>query len=365
MVIQQNGNVGIGTTGPVAKLDIVGAGLAIPATSGTTQSAGLIARLHDSSNLVLDIGGAGSGGIWLQATAKTDLSTNYPLLLNPNGGGVVFGTALDSTFGNKYSAVFGATGAVGNYINLGLGYYNNASPNLPPALFGFQFTATDNFMKGDLVFGTRDVTTNTNPVERMRITSSGNVGIGTTSPSQLFYVYGNLQAATGSTSTLLANTATQTVTVQNLVVNGTLNVTGQTSLANASTSNVSVSGTLYDKSNYKVVGGFTKTFWMASTTVANISNTSFGSATTTNDFFGMPYAWTLNRIACGLDSATGTLDFLVGTGSSSSTPLVVTTSSASSTPSVSFNADQKVYFQAGSEVNGADGLTCTIQGVPN
>ncbi len=87
------GSVGIGITSPVTKLDVVGAGTGLPATSGTAESAGLITRLHDSTNLVLDTGGDGGTGAWVQATDQTNLATDYPLLLNPNGGNVQIGSA--------------------------------------------------------------------------------------------------------------------------------------------------------------------------------------------------------------------------------------------------------------------------------
>jgi hypothetical protein len=87
-----NGNVGIGTNSPTARLHIKGAGTGFPATTGTTQSAGQFGRFADNTNLVLDIGGNGTSGAWLQSTDATTLATNYPLLLNPNGGSVGIGT---------------------------------------------------------------------------------------------------------------------------------------------------------------------------------------------------------------------------------------------------------------------------------
>ena len=66
IVIDSNGYVGIGTTGPVSRLTVFGTGSGFPATSGTTQSAGLIARLKGAQNNTLDIGGNGGSGMWLQ-----------------------------------------------------------------------------------------------------------------------------------------------------------------------------------------------------------------------------------------------------------------------------------------------------------
>ncbi len=88
------GNVGIGTTTPGARLQIDSLGNALPATSGSTQSVGLIARLKSSgsSDAGLDIGSADTGGFWLQSANRATLNVNYSLLLNPNGGNVGIGT---------------------------------------------------------------------------------------------------------------------------------------------------------------------------------------------------------------------------------------------------------------------------------
>ena len=91
--IAASGNVGIGKASAVAKLQVVGAGNALPATSGTTQSGGVITRLNEISTAIMDIGSAAGTGYWLQVTDSTSLAANYPLLLNPNGGNVGIGTS--------------------------------------------------------------------------------------------------------------------------------------------------------------------------------------------------------------------------------------------------------------------------------
>ena len=58
----------------------------------STQSTGHFARFADGSGMVLDLGGNGGSGAWLQSTNVGNLAATYPLLLNPNGGNVGIGT---------------------------------------------------------------------------------------------------------------------------------------------------------------------------------------------------------------------------------------------------------------------------------
>lgn len=92
MTLSRSGNLGLGITEPTTRLSVVGGGSANPNTTGNTQSAGHYARFRDASNLVLDMGGNGSGGNWMQSTDATGLHMNYALRLNPNGGNVGIGT---------------------------------------------------------------------------------------------------------------------------------------------------------------------------------------------------------------------------------------------------------------------------------
>src|SRR3972149_384616 len=92
--VGSGGKVGIGTALPNMKLEVRTATDGI-ATSGSTALGGLRIRGAIFANTVLDIG-IGAGGIgnntWLQATDATDLSQQYILSLNPNGGNVGIGT---------------------------------------------------------------------------------------------------------------------------------------------------------------------------------------------------------------------------------------------------------------------------------
>jgi hypothetical protein len=92
MRLDSTGRLGLGTSSPQLPFTIGAGGGANPATSGSTQSSGGIARLGSSGAATLDVGTLAAGPVWLQATNVTNLATNYSLLLNPNGGNVGIGT---------------------------------------------------------------------------------------------------------------------------------------------------------------------------------------------------------------------------------------------------------------------------------
>ena len=72
---------------------------------------------------------------------------------------------------------------------IGFGYTDATNTN-SPAYIGYEETSTSGDTKGELTFYTRDVITDTAPSERMRIDSSGNVGIGTNNPTDKLHVVG-------------------------------------------------------------------------------------------------------------------------------------------------------------------------------
>lgn len=119
--ITSAGLVGVGVSSPQLPLTIGLGGGANPATSGSTQSSGGIARIGSSGAATLDIGTLAAGATWLQATNVTNLATNYSLLLNPNGGNVGIGTLsaqtpLHVSTANSEQGRFESTGA--SYINV-------------------------------------------------------------------------------------------------------------------------------------------------------------------------------------------------------------------------------------------------------
>jgi len=217
-----SGDVGISTSAPVTKLHIEGGGTSLPATTGTTPSAGTTLRIRPGNNAILDIGGNSTSGAWLQSYDQTGMQTEYPLLLNPNGGNVGIGIAAplakNHTFGAGTAVVAsGSDGRAeaiieGANIPLTSSYGNlNIISNTSQAAdtggqiaFGGKHTDSNNaYGTWAVIKGAKENATSANiasylafstrangggNTEKLRITSAGNVGIGIAAPTGKFAV---------------------------------------------------------------------------------------------------------------------------------------------------------------------------------
>jgi len=110
---------------------------------------------------------------------------------------------------------------VGSYRLIGFGFNSGLGAN-SPAYMGYQETALGAVTMGDLVFGTRDVTTNTQASERMRITSAGLVGIGTNSPTAMLTVLNS-----NSVKTAIVQSLNSVATAPTTIINSNYLQLGQ------------------------------------------------------------------------------------------------------------------------------------------
>lgn len=177
VTVDASGNVGIGTSSPENRFQVSYTSTA-PSLS---SSAGAGLSLLGSSTLRVNIGSDPSSpfGGWIQATNGG--GNSYPISLNPLGGNVGIGTSSPS----QRLTVAG---------NFELTTNGPEFRMLTSSGYGWRITSdASGTNAGVLAFQT---TTNsfTSASERMRITSGGNVGIGTTGPGYKLDVSGQSRA---------------------------------------------------------------------------------------------------------------------------------------------------------------------------
>jgi hypothetical protein len=91
-----NGRLGIGTATPYSYCHIYSANSGNPLTTGTNSDPSTILRVH-CVTCGLDFGYLSAGGAWIQNRQVTSsFGTNFPINLNPNGGGVAIGTPISA-----------------------------------------------------------------------------------------------------------------------------------------------------------------------------------------------------------------------------------------------------------------------------
>ncbi len=191
-----SGNVGVGTASPGIRFVNTGASN----TSGPTLGSGTIgsqALLSANGLYGMYSGVSNSGDVWHQVQRNDANTSVYNLLLQPSGGNVGIGTSSPSNY-SGYTTLSINNASSGGLIDL----QNNGTSALRISADSSTQVSIYGATAVPMIFAT-------NSSERMRITSSGAVGIGTSSPSGKFEIDASGSFNWGFPSTAVAKIGTK------------------------------------------------------------------------------------------------------------------------------------------------------------
>ncbi|MEI8033782.1 MAG: hypothetical protein WCH05_10630, partial [Chlorobiaceae bacterium] len=210
MTILNNGNVGIGQVAPGAKLSVSGGGAfgssysATAVADGNLIVSGNVGIGQVAPGAKLSVSGGGAFGSSYSATAVADgnlivsgnvgIGTTGPLATlqvqrtqvgttEPNG---VNNGAVDA-----HTVLTLAGGGTVEGAKVGLQFVPYGGAYSIGGIFGLTTSTGGVNVEGDMTFDMRDSTDHSYLTEVMRITKSGNVGIGTTNPGAKLDVVGS------------------------------------------------------------------------------------------------------------------------------------------------------------------------------
>ena len=219
-------NLGIGTSSPTYQLDVqkstsqIVSRLLNTNTSGTSLASQLIAANNGVVNFQIDVDGTGAN---FGQSALLGTTTNHPLLFRTNNteqmrlssaGYLSVGT----TSANGFITAWGSAVTSNGQKLIGQ-FYNNASSSTS-ATINIQDNASSNGVGiGSVGDNLAFYTATSGLTEKMRLTSAGYLGIGTSSPAAYFQV-------NTSNNTAYANTSPSISAVTSALVNSANYVSG-------------------------------------------------------------------------------------------------------------------------------------------
>jgi len=315
MTINSSGDVGIGNTGPTSKLTVFGGDMVV-STAGSATSTISSATSTFAHGLIVD-----TNSLYVMAdTGYVGIGTASPTTkLQVVGGSLAVGDT-GQFYGHTNFPDVGASAEIGYTSALGYAFvqgYNRGASYVPMKIQGSTL--------GLMISG----------AEKMTIDTSGNVGIGTTGPSELLTVFSatdpTLQIGSGSATTTIMGNGTSTFPGGLIVDTSTLYLMSDSNRIGVATT----------------TPRYTLDVW-GSLAVGTSTSPIFLAVTGTTGTMG---------ITVGADISMGSIQVASSSGAITFADMIIEASASAGTEeSYSFQIDSSELFRIYAESDGAGGI---------